>query len=338
MRTILKNSCLLIAALILFVSSLAYSQEPDDHAYIEKIECLDDMSRGVITFRQKGRIYGSLLGYVDYDLTFKPIWNKKGNNGYTAWGVESNAKRDGKIEAVYVDKEINDHAMRMINDSIFRGVEYNIQDPGELRKMVEAHENKHVEDIKSYPWIVLNLDFSISEGSEPIKIAEEKRLELLYVMEARAVSAEINAYKKILNKRRVKNAQKYAKEIVYASYGKAKIADTEMTYIEAHEKYAKSNLLKMAKEYREELLKGLSNMVNNRVVRKEEVYRARSAARVIMHAASDSGRPVCRPCMWGDSIGKCQFWWCDNSGEYHSKYKRKPGDYVPNNYAEPFKR
>lgn len=43
-------------------------------------------------------------------------------------------------------------------------------------------------------------------------------------------------------------------------------------------------------------------------------------------------RPVCRPCMLGDTMGKCTYAWCPNYGKQPSEYKQQPGDYIPINY------
>lgn len=46
----------------------------------------------------------------------------------------------------------------------------------------------------------------------------------------------------------------------------------------------------------------------------------------------DSNRPVCRPCMVGDTMGTCKHPWCKNRNNKHSRYVREKGDYIPMNY------
>lgn len=52
-----------------------------------------------------------------------------------------------------------------------------------------------------------------------------------------------------------------------------------------------------------------------------------------MTMLDNNARPVCRPCMWGDTLGKCKHCWCPNYGNVPSKYAKQPGDYIPQNYA-----
>lgn len=50
------------------------------------------------------------------------------------------------------------------------------------------------------------------------------------------------------------------------------------------------------------------------------------------------GRPVCRPCYYRDPLGKCSYSWCPNQGNVHSEYQKKEGDYIPDNYSNPFQK
>lgn len=47
-------------------------------------------------------------------------------------------------------------------------------------------------------------------------------------------------------------------------------------------------------------------------------------------------RPVCRPCMMGDTIGTCSYSWCANGkGNRCKDFKSQKGDYIPLDYDDP---
>lgn len=131
-------------------------------------------------------------------------------------------------------------------------------------------------------------------------------------------------------------------------YGDARIDASGTKYVDAYQKYAKQYDEKKKKWQKISLKKQRSALAaaekNYQPVLMDyfqEHFQKKIDAtpdgEETVHVKLPTGRrPVCRPCMVGDTIGQCRYAWCANGkGTPCKNFKRQPGDYIPVNYNNP---
>lgn len=130
--------------------------------------------------------------------------------------------------------------------------------------------------------------------------------------------------------------------------GDSKISSSGTLYKDAYMKYAKSfNEKKKKHEFVKvnKQAKALTEAVRRHepalMAYFEEHYKNHIAADpddsgYITAELPENVRPVCRPCMMGDTIGNCKYSWCANGkGNRCKDFKSQKGDYIPLDYNDP---
>lgn len=130
--------------------------------------------------------------------------------------------------------------------------------------------------------------------------------------------------------------------------GDSRITGSGTKYVDAYNKYAKRYNAKKNR-YDKISIKDQEKQLHAAVEKYNpvlEAYFQEHYKQEIAANPSSSGfaefelpqnvRPVCRPCMMGDTMGNCNYSWCANGkGNRCKDFKAQRGDYIPLDYDDP---
>ena len=339
----------------------------------------DDSNLGIATYRIRSFNLGSQVGWAITTEEITVTWK---NGQYQGYQVGPSTQTGG-------------YDLAMVEQTAKNwNIPFDV-----LESSIIAHEKQHMEDLKKYK----SLNFiGFEDTSVDNQALQQRHNEIAVLLEARAVSAQINAFykeikstkaklgtitnqlnnhnknssKKVTGKKydagKLLNHDQYValqdeskklsgyldalfkknkrgqyiltkeaiEEFVLKLHGDAIISGTSVKYADAYKKYVKdaSNKEKATNNSFFAKFITLRNEIVDNYLR---IYTEKVLIPTIKtgkHTFSQeltlpkNRRPVCRPCMLGDTMGKCKYAWCPNYNNQPSKYKQQPGDYIPINY------
>lgn len=306
------------------------------------ISYTENFNFGAVTYHVQAYDYASpFLGLagVEYDVTI--YWNDNGPCGY--------AVSDKKFSELYSSYWLGVQAKK-----------HNV--PVWLTEArTKAHEKQHIKDHKKFDL----LNFKGFNNLETDKSSVEKRrAEISDRMEARAMAAGLEGMKKAIKKhingvnKEIKNIKKSAKEqhsqeqriaelnkkleeyqdllqnaesLMLKMYGTTPIMASGTKYVDAYKIYIKQGDMLKDKKFAA-FIYSQTPVLEAYFAECVKELRAKKSTSGYTESILLRGRPVCRPCMWGDLLGKCKHCWCPNHGNVPSKYEKRKGDYIPDNY------
>ncbi len=208
-----------------------------------------------------------------------------------------------------------------------------------LKKAIFAHEKQHASDHKDNENSLIS--FIGFENSSTGDSGILKRYsELTDRLEALAMTAQLNTMTRIAKKYpATKNMTKEElKQLMFELSGSLPIEVSGTTYEDAYKAYAENKTLNAQKKELKEAIKkhdaALMTYFQNHYQRVAEMNPNKEFESTRRY--DTASRPVCMPCMMGDTLGKCKYIWCPNFGNRRSEFRSQKGDYIPSDYEKPF--
>ena len=299
----------------------SYTQSPREYSVQgEELVCTADKKNGYMTYRIKSFQFSKgMAGWVEhaYKLTVK--------------------FENGKVKQ-YAVSDFNsaiqvDHLqIKQVADSHHIPEDF-------LKKAIFAHEKQHASDHKENENSLISFvgfEKSSAGDSDILK----RYAELTDRMEALAMTAQLKTMTRIAKKYpATKNMTKEElKQLLFELSGSLPIEVSGTTYEKAYKSYAENKSLKEQKIALKQAIRNhdaalLTYFRNHyqKVVEMDPNIEFEST-----RGYDTASRPVCRPCMMGDTLGKCKYIWCPNFGNRHSEFRSQKGDYIPSDYKKPF--